>query len=149
MEVDLVDDRVESSAATAIEKWRPHALLALRVVAGLLLFQAGAMKIFGWYGGLPHGMKFVLASQVGVGAVLEVICGPAIMLGLLTRPMAFLMAGQMAVAYWQFHFPQANWPIQNGGQPAALLCFIFLFLAIEGGGSFALDELIRKRRSKG
>ncbi len=118
----------------------------LRVVAGLLLFQAGAKKVLGWYGGIPGSGTVPLASQVGVGGVLEVIGGTLLMLGLFTRPAAFLLSGQMAVAYWQFHFPRGHWPLQNQGQQAVLLCFILLFVFATGGGDVSLDAWWKKRR---
>ena len=80
-------------------------------------------------GGMPGGGTQPLMSQIGIGGLLEVEGGIAIMLGLLTRPVAFILSGEMAVAYWQFHAPNATWPIQNQGQPAALFCFIFLYMA--------------------
>lgn len=122
------------------DRYRDHALLLLRLVAGLLFFQAGAMKLFGWYGGIPGGGTVPFASQVGIGALLEIVGGIAIAGGLFTRPIAFVLAGEMAVAYWQFHFPHGGgWPIQNGGQPAVLFCFLFLYLAATGAGRFSVD----------
>jgi len=129
------------------ENLQNTALLLLRLVAGLLFFQAGAMKLFGWYGGMPEGATVTVLSQVGIGAILEVIGAPLIALGLFTRPVAFVLAGEMAVAYWQFHFPRGHWPIQNGGQPAVLFCFLFLYLAASGAGRFSLDERLRRRVS--
>jgi putative oxidoreductase len=114
----------------------------LRVVAGLLFFQVGSMKLFGWFGGMPGGGTARLMSQVGVAGVLEVFGGVAIMLGLLTRPVAFILSGEMAVAYWQFHAPHGTWPLQNQGQPAVLFCFIFLYMAAEGAGDWSLDALL-------
>ena len=123
----------------------------LRVVAGWLFFQAGAVKLFAWFGGMPGqpGATAPLLSQVGIGGVLEVLGGIAIMLGLLTRPVAFILSGEMAVAYWQFHAPNGTWPTQNQGVPAVLFCFLFLYMAARGGGDWSLDELIRRRRSAG
>jgi putative oxidoreductase len=118
----------------------------LRVVAGLLIFQPGAMKLFGWFGGMPGGAKLNLMSQVGIGGILEVVGGVLIMLGLFTRPVAFILSGEMAVAYWQFHAPNGRWPIQNHGEPAVLLCFIFLYIAARGGDDWSLDALIRRKR---
>lgn len=119
----------------------------LRVVAGLLLFQRGSMKMLGWFGGIPpNGSIAPLMSQVGIGGVLESFGGLAIMLGLLTRPVAFILCGEMAVAYWQFHAPKGFWPIQNHGEPAVLLCFIFLYMVAQGGGAWSLDALIRRKR---
>jgi putative oxidoreductase len=119
----------------------------LRVVSGFLLLQSGAMKWFGWFGGMPAGSPpFELASQMGIGAVLEVIGGLLIAVGLFTRPAAFLCSGMMAVAYWQFHAPDGIWPAQNHGMPAALLCFIFLYIAAAGGGIWSLDGWLQRRR---
>ena len=113
----------------------------LRVVAGLLFAQAGALILFGWFGGMPGqpGVTPPLTSQVGIG-------GLAILLGLFTRPVAFVLSGEMAVAYWQFHAPKGGWPLQNEGVPAVLLCFIFLYFAAAGGGEWSLDALIRRKR---
>ena len=120
----------------------------LRVVAGLLFLQVGGMKLFGWFGGMPgHPGAPPLLSQMGIGGVLEFFGGTAILLGLLTRPVAFLLSGEMAVAYWQFHAPNGTWPIQNHGEPAVLLCFIFLFIAAQGGGPWSVDAMIRRRRA--
>ncbi|HJZ88145.1 MAG TPA: DoxX family protein [Polyangia bacterium] len=121
----------------------------LRVVAGLLFFQAGSMKFLGWFGGMPGqpGSRAPLLTEIGIGGVLEFFGGIAIMLGLLTRPVAFILSGEMAVAYWQFHAPKGAWPILNHGEPAVLFCFIFLFMAAHGGGDWSLDALIRRKRS--
>jgi len=121
------------------------AYFLLRIVAGLLFLQVGGMKLFGWFGGMPGGGTLSLISQVGIAGVLEFFGGIAIMLGLLTRPIAFILSGEMAVAYWQFHAPNGRWPIQNHGEPAVLLCFIFLCMAAQGAGNWSLDELIRRR----
>ena len=107
----------------------------LRVVAGFLFAQAGGLILFGWFGGMPDGQSVPLISQTGIGGVLEFFGGIAIALGLLTRPVAFILSGEMAVAYWQFHAPSGAWPIQNQGVPAVLFCFIFLHFAAKGAGS--------------
>jgi putative oxidoreductase len=122
------------------------AVFVLRVVAGLLLMQAGGMKLLGWFGGMPGGRP-PLMSQLGIGGLLELFGGLLIILGLFTRPVAFILSGQMAVAYWQFHAPAGRWPIQNHGEPAVLLCFIYLFLAAYGAGELSLDSLLWKRRT--
>ena len=118
----------------------------LRIVTGFLFMQAGGLILFGWFGGMPGGERFRLMSQTGIGGVLEFFGGILIMLGLFTRPVAFILSGMMAVAYWQFHFPSGNWPIQNQGLPAVLFCFIFLYMAAKGAGQWSLDELIRRKR---
>jgi putative oxidoreductase len=120
----------------------------LRVVAGLLILQSGSVILFGWFGGMPGppGSAPPLMSQMGVGGVLEFFGGLAIMLGLFTRPVAFILSGMMAVAYWQFHAPSGGWPLQNQGMPAVLFCFIFLYVAARGAGEWSLDALIGRRR---
>ena len=122
------------------------AYFLLRVVSGFLLMQTGGLILFGWFGGMPGGEKVRLMSQTGIGGVLEFFGGILILLGLFTRPVAFILSGMMAVAYWQFHFNR-DWPLQNGGTPAVLFCFIFLYLAAKGGGEWSLDALIRRQRS--
>ncbi len=119
----------------------------LRVVTGLLFFQAGSMKVLGWFGGINgHGGTPPWLSQAGIGGALEFFGGIAILLGLLTRPVAFVLSGEMAVAYWQFHAPKGAWPIQNHGELAVLFCFIFLYMAARGAGDWSLDALLRRRR---
>ena len=120
--------------------------LLLRIVAGFLFFQAGAAILFGSFGGVPGGQKPPLMSQIGIGGVLEFVGGIAIMLGLFTRPVAFILSGEMAVAYWQFHAPHGLWPAQNQGVPAVLFCFLFLYMAAQGGGAWSLDALICRKR---
>ena len=119
-----------------------HALL--RIASGLIFFCPGALKIFGWFGGMPAG--FELTPLLRTAGWMEVIGGPLLMLGLFTRPVAFLCSGEMAVAYFHSHFPRGFWPVQNNGQPAALLCFIFLFLSAAGAGPLSVDEWLAKRR---
>jgi len=123
----------------------------LRVVAGLLFMQAGGTKVFGWFDMLPKEMypngTVPLLSQAGIGGLLELVGGALILVGLLTRPVAFILSGEMAVAYWQFHFTRTSWwPAQNQGELAVLFCFIFLFMAAYGGGEWSLDALIWRKR---
>jgi putative oxidoreductase len=122
-------------------------VLLLRIATGIIFIQTGGLKVFGWFGGMPpNGAKAELMSQAGIGGLLEIVGGILIILGLFTRIVAFILAGEMAVAYWQFHFPMGNWPIQNHGEPAVLSCFIFLFLAAYGAGIYSLDKLLFRRR---
>jgi putative oxidoreductase len=125
---------------------RQVTLFLLRVVSGLMFMQAGGMKILDWFGGIPaeHGGHPPFLSQVWIGGQLELWGGAAILLGLFTRPVAFVLSGMMAVAYFQFHQPGGFWPIQNHGEPAVLFCFIFLLLFAYGGGDWSLDALMRK-----
>lgn len=121
----------------------------LRVVTGLLFMQHGAQKLFGWFGGFggPGGTA-PLMSQFGLAGVLECFGGLAIVLGLGTRPVAFLLSGEMAVAYFQAHAPNGFWPIQNHGEPPVLFSFIFLFLAAHGAGAWSLDALIGRPKAR-
>ena len=123
----------------------------LRVVSGWLFFQAGAVILLGWFGGMPGGMKSPppLMSEMGIGGLLELVGGLLILFGLCTRPVAFILSGEMAVAYWQFHAPHGTWPLQNMGVPAVLFCFIFLFMAARGGGPWSLDALVWRKRLEG
>ena len=120
-----------------------HSLL--RIVAGLLFFDAGAMKMLGWFGGMPAGVP--MTPLLTAAGVIELVGGALILLGLFTRPVAFLASGEMAFAYFIGHFPHGFWPIQNHGEPAVLLCFIFLFLWGNGAGPISLDHLIARRRA--
>ena len=118
--------------------WAPRALAALRIVAGLLFLAHGVVKLFGFPEGAEPG-QVELASLFGIGAVLELVGGALLIVGLFTRPVAFLLAGEMAVAYWMFHFPKSPYPAVNGGDAAILFCFIFLYLAAAGAGAWSLD----------
>ena len=117
----------------------PQLLSLLRIVAALMFLQAGTMKLFGWPVPMPDGTTVTLMSQVGIGALLEAVGGFLLLIGLFTRPVAFLLSGEMAVAYFQFHFPQGFWPIANQGQPAVLYCFIWLYFSAAGAGPWSLD----------
>lgn len=127
-------------------------LSVLRIVTGLPFIVAGTMKMFGFPPLPPPGQMppFVLMSQMGIGSVLEVFGGAMIVLGLFTRPVAFVLAGEMAVAYFQFHFPQSVFPNVNNGLPAVLFCFIYLYLVFAGAGVWSVDAMIaRARRGNG
>lgn len=122
----------------------------LRVVSGLLFMHTGGMILFGWFGGMPgQASPPSLMSQTGIGGILEFFGGLAIVLGLFTRPVAFVLSGMMAVAYWQFHAPQSPWPAQNQGMPAILFCFIYLYMAAHGAGNWSLDALIHCKNKGG
>lgn len=120
-----------------------------RIVVGFLFWQHGAQKLFGWIGGVGDepGQAVELVSLMGLAGVLEFFGGILIAVGLLTRPVAFLLAGEMAVAYFMAHAPQGPWPILNGGEKAAFFAFAFLYLSARGGGRFSLDGVLRKKRA--
>ncbi len=117
-------------------------LNALRIAAGVLFMQHGAQKLFGWL----DGNQVELMTQRGLAGVLEFFGGMLIVMGLLTRPTAFLLSGQMAIAYFQVHFPRGFWPILNGGELSAFYSFTWLFFFANGPGSFSLDGWLRARR---
>ncbi len=113
-----------------------HALL--RIVTGLIFLEHGTMKLFGFPpGGNPQPP---VGSFFWVGGVMELVGGLLIVIGLFTRPVAFLLAGEMAVAYWLVHAPQSPYPAVNMGDAAILFCFVFLFLAAAGSGPWAVDH---------
>jgi putative oxidoreductase len=122
-------------------------LSILRIVAGAVFITFGTMKLFN-YPPLPAGMPPIpLMSEAGIAGLIEVIGGPLILIGLLTRPVSFVLAGEMAVAYFRGHYPQSFWPSVNGGTPAILYCFIFLYFVFAGAGPWSVDAMIA--RSKG
>jgi putative oxidoreductase len=120
-----------------------HALALLRIVAGFTFTLHGLQK-FGALGGLD-GKAAAAYSLLGVAGVIEVIGGPLIILGLFTRPVAFLLCGEMAVAYFMVHNQMGFWPLLNGGEITVLYCFLFLYLVTAGPGAFSLDGAVRKK----
>lgn len=122
----------------ALARFRPQTHALLRMAAGLLFCLHGLPKLFGGFG---RPAPAELLSQMGLAGVIEVVGGAMIGLGLFTSPVAFLASGQMAVAYFQAHAPQALWPIVNGGELAALFCFVFLYIAAAGSGVWSVDAL--------
>ena len=124
--------------------WAPRLLSVLRIVAGFLFMLHGAQKLFGFPAPMPGGGP-PLMSLFGFAGILEFFGGLLIMLGLFTRPVAFILAGEMAVAYFMGHAPGGFWPMLNKGEAAVLFCFIFLYLAAAGGGPWSVDRLMRRR----
>ena len=123
-----------------------YALSLLRIAAGFTFTLHGAQKLFGWLGGLG-GAKATLFSLIGFAGVLEFFGGLLILAGLFTRPVAFILCGEMAFAYFRAHAPKGFWPILNGGELAVLYCFLFLYLAATGPGPISLDRLLGRRSS--
>ena len=121
-----------------------HSLL--RIVAGLLFICPGGMKLLGWFGGMPAGVP--MTPLLYVAGTIELVGGVLILLGLFTRPVAFIASGEMAFAYFMGHFPNGFWPIQNHGEPAVLFCFIYLFLWGNGPGPWSLDHVLAQRRGR-
>lgn len=120
----------------------------LRVGAGLLFWMHGMPKLFGWFGGMgPQGGSAELFSLMGLAGVLEVFGGILITLGLLTRPVAIVLALEMLVAYFMSHAPRGAIPYENGGELALLYMVVWIFLAGNGAGPWSVDAAIRDRRS--
>ena len=118
-----------------LSRFEPYAYALLRVAAGLLFAQHGAQKMLGLLG----GTRVPLASLAGVAGVIELVAGLSIAIGLLTRPLAFIASGEMAVAYFMMHAPGGPFPVQNRGELAALYCFLFLYIATRGTGAYGLS----------
>jgi len=128
----------------------PRLLSVLRIVAAFVFVPSGTMKLFAFPIGMPpDGGTASLLTQTGIGGLLEVVGGGLLLVGLFTRPVAFLLAGEMAVAYFQFHAPQGFWPIVNGGIPAAIYCFVWLYLSAAGAGPWSLDAWRARRAPAG
>ena len=124
----------------------PRALSVLRIVIGFTYSLHGYQKLFGMFGGMGgKGATAAFGSLPWTAGILETFGGALIILGLFTRPVAFLLCGEMAVAYFRAHAHRAFWPILNGGEVAVAYCFVFLYLAFAGPGTVSLDRLLRKR----
>ena len=124
--------------------WEPHLRSVLRIAAAYMFMLAGTTKLFAFPAGVPpNGGTVPWISELGLGGALEVFGGGLVLLGLFTRPVAFVLAGEMAVAYFQFHFPKGFWPTVNGGMSAALYCFVWLYFSAAGAGAWSLDAMRR------
>ncbi len=118
----------------------------LRIVSAFFFMMGGSMKLFAFPAGVPpSGGTVPLFSELGLGGILEVFGGGLVLLGLFTRPVAFILSGEMAVAYFQFHFPQAFWPTMNDGMAAVLYWFLWLYFSAAGPGPWSLDAGRGKR----
>lgn len=125
--------------------WAPQLQSLLRIVAAFIFIPSGTMKLFAFPMGMPpDGSTAKLMSQIGIGGILEVFGGALLLVGLFTRPVAFILSGEMAVAYFQFHAPQGFWPIVNGGTGAVLYCFVWLYFSAAGAGPWSLDAMRKK-----
>lgn len=127
-----------------LNAWAPRVLSIARIVAALIFMEHGLMKLFHFPAPQP-GAPDPLPTILMAAAAIEVVGGALLTLGLFTRATAFICSGEMAAAYFLFHFPKGFWPALNGGDPAILYCFLFLYLVFAGGGAWSVDALIRKR----
>jgi putative oxidoreductase len=131
--------------------WTPRLLSVLRIISGFLLMAHGLQKVLGMLRPTPPAgaptpppFSFEPFSLMGLGGMLELVGGLLLLVGLFTRPVAFILSGLMAVAYFGWHAPSGFWPILNRGELAALYSFVFLYFAVAGGGEWSLDRLLRR-----
>lgn len=128
-----------SSLLTTWSGWAPYIKSLMRIVAAAIFITSGTTKMFGFPSAMPEGHSVPVMSQIWIGAWLEIIGGALLLVGFLTRPVAFVLAGEMAVAYFQFHAPGSFWPTVNQGTGAILFCWIFLYLSAAGPGPWSVD----------
>jgi putative oxidoreductase len=127
--------------------WTPYLLSLLRIVAAFLFIQFGTAKLYGFPAPImPDGSTAPFGSLVWFASVFETYGGFLLFVGLFTRPAAFILSGEMAVAYFKGHAPQGFWPVLNQGHPAILFCFLFLYLSAAGAGPWSLDALRDRAR---
>ena len=129
------------------KEWAPQLLSVLRIVVAFLFIQVGSAKLFAFPAAiLPGGGTAPLGSLVWFAGVIEVVGGTLFLLGLFTRPVAFILSGEMAFAYFIGHFPHGFWTVLNQGAPAVFYCFTFLYFSATGAGAWSLDALLARRR---
>jgi putative oxidoreductase len=136
---------MKSRIGSTWSAWEPRLRSVLRIVAAFMFILAGTSKLFAFPVPMPHGGVAHAPSEAWIAGVLEVFGGGLLLLGLFTRPVAFLLAGEMAVAYFQFHLPRGFWPTVNGGVSAVLYCFIWLYFSAAGPGPWSLDAARGRR----
>jgi putative oxidoreductase len=127
-------------------KWAPRVLAILRIVTALLFLEHATMKFLQFPAPIP-GVTYPLPAIMLMAGAIEVIASVLIIIGFQTRIAAFVASGEMAAAYFMAHAPHGFWPALNMGEPAILFCFVFLYLAVQGGGAWALDDFGRSRGS--
>jgi putative oxidoreductase len=134
----------DSGLVSRWRSWAPYLLSLLRIVAAFLFMQVGTAKLFAFPGAImPGGGTAPIASLAGIAGALEVFGGAFLLVGLFTRPVAFLLSGEMAVAYFMAHAPQGFWPILNQGTDAVFYAFLWLYLSAAGPGPWSIDALRR------
>ena len=127
------------NAFNSLGRYAPQMLAILRIVTALIFIAHGTQKLFGFPAPPASGLP-AMFTLFWFGAILEAFGGFLILIGLWTRPVAFILAGEMAYAYWMFHAPRSMYPLLNGGDAAVLYCFIFLYLVCAGAGAWSVDS---------
>jgi len=137
---------IPAHGAASGSEWAPHLRSVLRIVASVIFMMAGTMKLFAFPMGMPpNGGTAPFGSEFWFAGVLEVFGGALLLFGLFTRPVAFVLSGEMAVAYFQFCLPKSIWPIMNDGVAPALYCFLWLYFSAAGPGPWSVDAKRRER----
>ena len=132
----------DSGITARWRSWAPYFLSILRIVAALVFMEPGTAKLFGFpIAIMPNGGTVPLVSLIGLAGILETFGGLLMLLGLFARPVAFILSGEMAFAYFMGHAPHGFWPIVNHGEPAILFCFIWLYLSAAGAGAWSVDAM--------
>jgi putative oxidoreductase len=130
-----------------LETWSPRVLAAVRIITALLFMEHGLMKLVAFPAAAP-GLPTPLPAILVAAALIEVVGGALLTVGLFTRIVAFICSGEMAAAYFMAHAPKSFWPAVNQGDAAILFCFVFLYIAFAGAGAFSLDALLSSSRPK-
>ncbi|HZJ55211.1 MAG TPA: DoxX family protein [Myxococcaceae bacterium] len=135
----------DESIVTRWRSWAPQLLSLLRILTAFLFIQFGTAKLLAWPGAvMPGGGTVPPSTLPGIAGIIEMVAGTLLLLGLFTRPLAFLVSGEMAIAYFHSHAPSGFWPVLNGGHPAVLFCFVWLYISSAGPGPWSLDALLRR-----
>jgi putative oxidoreductase len=138
----------DSNIIVRWKSWAPQLLSVLRIVAAFLFTQVGTAKLLAFPAAvMPGGGTAPISSLAGVAGLLETVLGPLLLVGLFTRPVAFLLSGEMAVAYFYGHAPSGFWPILNMGTDAVFFCFLWLYISAAGPGPWSLDALRGERQA--
>jgi putative oxidoreductase len=133
------------NTATLETLWAPRVLSIVRVVSALIFMAHGTQKLLNFPPNPPGRGTVELFSLYGFAGSLEIVGGILLLLGLFTRPVAFILSGEMAFAYWMGHAPRSIYPVLNGGDASILYCFLFLYMAFAGGGAWSADNMIGKK----
>jgi putative oxidoreductase len=137
----------EQNPMSQLEAWSPRVLAAVRIITALLFIEHGLMKLVAFPAAVP-GLPSPLPAILVAAAVIEIVGGALIAVGLFTRIAAFICSGEMAAAYFMFHAPNSFWPAVNQGDAAILFCFVFLYLAFAGAGAWSVDAALSNSQPK-
>jgi putative oxidoreductase len=127
-----------------LERFEPYLRSVLRIIAAFTFSQHGWQKFFGWFGGIG-GQSVPVNTMLGAAGAIETVGGALLILGLFTRPVAFILAGEMAIGYFRTHAPRGFWPLLNGGEITVVYCFLWLWFSAAGAGPWSLDRLLGRK----